>query len=141
MLKLHLWHEANIEKYKNETNRVELFQVSEDKLKKYLFDDGMPSMELLKAARFLDPKQFKNLNNELKSYVEFFPKLKNANAEWLQYINIVNESNFSTVFDINEFWISKKKSCRNYLKYHNGFFITRLIQPIVKDPFLLITVF
>ena len=113
MFKLHCWHQSNLENYKDDKKKLELFQMSEEKLKKYLFGYGMPSMELLKASRILDPKQFKHLDHDLKCYVQMFPKLKNANAEWLQYVNIVNESSFNAVFDLNEFSISNKKKLPN----------------------------
>ncbi|CAF0815763.1 unnamed protein product [Brachionus calyciflorus] len=93
LLKLHFWHESNLEKFIEDKKKLR----------------SMPSMELFKVARFLDPKEFKNLNNDFDHYAKIFPELKNAKTELLQYSHTVNETNFTTVFDLTEFWIINKK--------------------------------
>ncbi|CAF1093855.1 unnamed protein product [Brachionus calyciflorus] len=107
--KLHCWHLANFETFKNDSSRLTLFQKSHEKLKKYLFDGAMPSMKLFKEARFLDPEQFKNLDQNFDNYARSIPNLKNCRTEWLLYLDILKETSFENSFNIIEFWLTNRK--------------------------------
>lgn len=107
--KLNFWHEFNLEKYKNEPTRLNIFKASHEKLKKYMCSASMPSIEIFKASRFLDPRQFKYLDKDINVYTKALPELKKSTTEWLLYTDIVKESSFDTVFHIDEFWLSNRK--------------------------------
>ncbi|CAF1053506.1 unnamed protein product [Brachionus calyciflorus] len=108
LLRLHCLQEAKKEEYKNEPNRVVLFNLSGEKLKKYLLDKNMPSIDFFKASRFLDPRQLKNLSHDINIYSNNINELNDAKDEWLLYIEIIKEWNFDNVFNIEAFWLDNK---------------------------------
>ncbi|CAF1023345.1 unnamed protein product [Brachionus calyciflorus] len=68
-----------------------VFSDSKSKLHNYLFDGGMPLMKLFKAARFLDPNQFKILSQNINDYSSNINSLERCKEEWPIYCNIVND--------------------------------------------------
>ncbi|RNA21649.1 hypothetical protein BpHYR1_040820 [Brachionus plicatilis] len=90
--KLHFWHVDNIEKHAKDLIRKNLFETSHLKLKKYLFKGEMPAMKLFKASRFTDPRQFKNLDQNINTYLMVIPELKNCTTEWFLYADLKYKS-------------------------------------------------
>lgn len=83
--KLNLWHESNITLFKDDQNKLSLFYASQSKIKSYIFENGMPSINLFKSARFLDPNQWKFICNDIETYKQDIPELGDCYEEWLVF--------------------------------------------------------
>ncbi|CAF1110363.1 unnamed protein product, partial [Brachionus calyciflorus] len=69
----------------------------------------MPSMDLFKNCRFLDPFKLKSLDQNIMVYQKSIPELKECELDWLVYCDIINDLKFDVRFDLVEFWRSNKK--------------------------------
>ncbi|CAF0815749.1 unnamed protein product [Brachionus calyciflorus] len=106
---LYFWLEAKKDDFKDDIKILRLFERSQAKLKFYLFDNGMPSMNLFKSSRFLDPRQFRYFEKDFDKLSMDIPELRDAKEEWLLYLDLIKELNFEVSFDLNQFWLSNKK--------------------------------
>jgi hypothetical protein len=78
------------------------------KLEKYLFHNGMPSINLFKSLRILDPVFFKLHSIDFDEYTKDFPELRFCKQEMNDYKLICSELNEEV--DIKAFWsINKTK--------------------------------
>ena len=77
-----------------------------EKLEKYLFNGGMPSMKLLKAIRILDPLFFKLNNVNFDECSRDFPELNNCLDEMAKYKLLCEDLRDS--INIKEFWSINK---------------------------------
>ena len=77
-----------------------------DKLEKYLFHGGMPSMNFFKAIRILDPLYFKLNEVNINEIAIDFPELKSCFDEIVNYKLLCQD--LRDTIDIKEFWLINK---------------------------------
>ena len=104
---MQIYNEFNVNNSINEKYSY-VIKACKDKLEKYLFNGGMPSMNLFKSIRILDPLYFKLNDVNFDEFTNDFHDLRSCADEISKYKLICD--NLRDSIDIIEFWRINKSN-------------------------------